>query len=155
MQAVIDFARSGPLFSGDAATLRTSALVITDFNLAHRYATEQPAQYGAPWEDWTDLREHQAGAIRRHGPLPQEVEGLGLVSSRLRMAGFENASNEVREDLRNIVKSRLVESSASVVAAKAFWEELFRIYSLGLWPCGWMGAHPQGQLVVFSPKRLR
>lgn len=34
-----------------------------------------------------------------------------------------------------------------------FWEQIFQIYNVGCWPCGWEGAFPPlGKFVVFTEK---
>lgn len=163
-EAVLEFARTGRLFFPDPLRDPTDALIIADFARAHELATSQP-EFDSPWVDWTDLREHQAGAncwppsgasATEQAWFKSESSRLAsalgdVVYERLRLVGLEKAGNEVSADLWLIAKSRL-KSHLSRDAGSPFWERVFSIYAAGYWPCGWVdGVHPSGRFAAFRP----
>ncbi|PFI73957.1 hypothetical protein COK13_29330 [Bacillus cereus] len=34
-----------------------------------------------------------------------------------------------------------------------FYERIFEVYKLGVWPCGWEGEYPEGRIIVYSPDK--
>ncbi len=158
---VVNFAVNGPLLAGATAP-PFDIREVHDFEEAFRWATQQPPD--SPSEvDWTDLRELQASQIlaqkyskardeqvafnQRSASLAELIQRT--VAPRLRERGFHRAANEVAVDLWKIATSRLVQGRQN-----QFWEDVFALYKLGLWPCGWDGErYPTGKFAAFCPPK--
>lgn len=156
---VVDFAINGPLLTGGAIP-PIEIRRVHNFEEAFRWATQQPPESPSP-VDWTDLRELQASQIlaqkyrkpwdeqvafnKRSAALAELIEQT--ITPRLRDRGFRRAANEVAVDLWKIASSRFVQGRQN-----QFWEDLFMLYKLGLWPCGWDGeSYPTGRFAAFFP----
>lgn len=158
---VVRFAESGPLLSGG---LRAGIELLTNFEQAVSTAIAQPDS-NSPWLDWTDLREQMASElnlVKYELPEHERVQKSALLSElasslstivrrRLRDRGFERAHNEVSTDLWKIATSRALQGRQH-----QFWEELFSLYLVGLWPCGWVGKkYPHGRFIAFAASNGR
>jgi len=134
VNAVLEFAQSGPLFAG--STQSSGARLLTSFEEAYARATRQP-EPDSPWTiDWTDLREHRMATLhsleydlpreRQQGVRERAGEVRDMLSAairpRLRTLGFVRAQNEVSVDLEKIATSRLLQGTRD-----PFWEQVFAL----------------------------
>ncbi|MDO5105251.1 hypothetical protein [Capnocytophaga sp.] len=97
---------------------------------------------------WLDLREKNDldWTFPRDS---QETEWKVLqkdILEALQKAGFEAYYDEVEYDLLNCYLNIKHKQN------NPLWNQVFKAYRKGAFPCGWQGAYPKGKLVVFHPK---
>jgi hypothetical protein len=153
IKEVVDLARSGPLLV--PVCNASSVRAITDFEQAKRFCWNE--LYGGGEYNWTDLRENQMSKV--HG-LGYKLDGYREAEGKLDeyldviLNSFDERVDEkygeifddVTADLCNCLISRAVQGNAP-----GFFEDLFGVYKQGLWPCGWDGNYPDGQLIAYIP----
>jgi hypothetical protein len=150
---VVEFARSGPLLVpvGAASGVRT----ITDFDQAKRFCWSE--LYGGGEYSWTDLRERQMGKVLGLGyriPGFKEAEkdldqycNIVLNSFHDRVDDkYQDISDDATADLCNCLQSRAIQGDTP-----GFFERMFKVYTQGLWPCGWDGDYPDGRFIACVP----
>lgn len=164
---VLALAKDGPLLAPVAPLTDSSWHVVRSMAEAEDYAYSRlldGRRLGDGDDDeelhsvltltWTDLREHEAGALL--GVTYQDSSKAGL---RQRCAELEDRMfpwlsrlheaplDDIVADLGNAVMSRCVFGRDDT----RLFERVFRAYRVGGWPCGWRGRHPDGLLVVYEP----
>lgn len=74
-------------------------------------------------------------------------ELLEIIDDNVRKSSFKYSIfyNDVVADLTNCAINRAINGKSS-----SFVEELFEIYQLGAFPCGWDGDYPEGKIVAFK-----
>lgn len=156
VEEVVKFAEEGPLLRPGATVGGERVRVIHDFEEAkefayHRYLTDDEDAM-----NWTDLRERQAakavGAIYSDPAKQPLYDQAAALDDRLAAAAqrlppaYAEVCDDVVADLHNCVVSRMVFG-----AGDRLFDRVWDAYRRGGWPCGWVGAFPDGELVVFVP----
>lgn len=142
--------RSGVLF-GTASGVQEAAdyVIVTDIELAQHLAWNQ--QIEAPFESWNDLRAQASKQIHTHyfrnklktetlRAAGDEIDDLCAASISPVMMHFYD---DIEGDLTMIAMGKL----AGVIPD--LHVHMWRAYRNRLFPCGWRGDFPDGQLCVF------
>jgi hypothetical protein len=146
--------RNGSLLSGATPIAGAHLHIATTFADAEQFA------YHRLTDDeltWADLRAHEVSlllgstyAMPDGNELRAHVRSLGQALADLVIPALPEAyarvADDVIGDLQNVVLARRVPG-----AGTGLFGRLWDVYRAGAWPCGWIGAHPDGQLVVFRP----
>lgn len=152
---VIQFAESGGLLRPSAPITGDRLHLVEDFAEACEYAYHRYLTDAEDALNWTDLREHQVsethaatagdlGELRDQG-YERYDQLWELVHPRIPEL-YESIVDDVVADLSNCAYSRAVFG-----AGDRLFDRIWDAYRQGGWPCGWIGAYPEGELVVFRP----
>ncbi|QGJ70192.1 Hypothetical protein PBC10988_18860 [Planctomycetales bacterium 10988] len=159
VEEVYSFANSGPLLTPlsieeQSEINRDQFAMVKYLEEAEWHAWEDT--FGSEEETWTDLRElnmaevlekafeeEQFTQIKDHlvNHLPQLTR---MVQSRLGDEYFD-LLDDIVGDLHNAAFNRAIQGP------QGFFEDLFKVYQQGAWPCGWEGNYPEGKLMVHFP----
>lgn len=134
------------LLSGLQQTTEENWVLITDIDEAMKYASSQ--NLAQPLQDWLDMREKQAARIPYIKGLYiqwEQTTGNKLYEYMQALKIDDLLCNDFDGDLYNICSADLS------LPNDAFFTMLKTAYSKGVWPCGWKGEYPAGQLLVFNP----
>lgn len=105
-------------------------------------------------KEWYDLREHQTRpfyAKRLPDDKQRKLDEISghyaeTITRRFRRQ-YPWLLDDMHYDLVSVVEARVTGEPS------AFFEELFRVYRSGGFPCGWHGEYPAGKLIVLLPNR--
>jgi len=142
--------RSGALFD-TAAGMRESAdyVIVADVERAQHLAWHQ--QIDAPFESWNDLRTAASKQIHTHyfrNKLTMETLGavgreIGALCAGHLSSVMMHFYDDIEGDLTMIAMGKL----AGVVPD--LHAHMWQAYRHRVFPCGWRGEFPDGQLCVF------
>ncbi|HET9954527.1 MAG TPA: hypothetical protein VFQ61_08480 [Polyangiaceae bacterium] len=116
------------------------------------------ATYGEDEFTWTDLRQLERSNIEEaiyerpdesalREALAKDEAILLQRLQQLQQVQKLDILDDVYADLRNCLAQRAVFGTG-----EGFFEELFRVYASGGWPCGWEGPYPDsGKLIAYYP----
>jgi hypothetical protein len=163
MQALFDevvrFAEEGSLLRPSGPLVGDRVLVIDDFAQACDYAYRRYITDAANAWNWTDLRAHQViekpadlsdaelSAVQAEADTLEE-RLFALVSARL-PPRYASLVDDIAADLENCAYIRAAFGAA---VGDRLFDRMWDAYRHGGWPCGWVGAYPEGKLVVFWPR---
>lgn len=126
--------------------------IINDIKKAEHLAYDEI--FGEDEYNWKDIRELEMSAVwgiyytMSENEKPKGLEELlEVISDNVRKSSFEYSIfyNDVVADLTNCAINRAINGKNS-----SFFEELFEIYQLGAFPCGWSGDYPEGKIIAFK-----
>lgn len=141
MRPIIDLI-DNHLFSFDPIA-NTDWEVLTDREKAEIYLYNDDVE-----EVWLDLREKND--LDWDFPHESQEPAWKLLQEDilqvLQKAGFEAYYDEVEYDLLNCYLNIKHKQN------NPLWNQVFKAYKKGAFPCGWKGEYPKGKLVVFHPK---
>ncbi|MGW9531204.1 hypothetical protein ACWHAM_26570 [Paenibacillus terrae] len=128
-------------------------VTINQYEEAKRLAITEV--FGEDEYTWSDIRQLEMGKVK--GKLykldsSQKPNGLdeltGLIADGLRSQITDSYSDffeSVAVDLRNCAINRAINGEV-----ENFYEQVFRIYKAGGFPCGWDGDYPdEGRLIAY------
>lgn len=148
---VIQLAQDRLIFAKytDAASTWTRIYDLQDAEQLAWHATFGDNEY-----TWSDIREREIAEANSRGYyLPKQVQDAleanlttltRLIQPQLDEKYIE-LFDDIVGDLYNCALNRAVHG------ASGFYEEVFRAYRSGGWPCGWDGNYPDGRLAVYYP----
>jgi len=156
VQDVIRLVESGTLLKPSQALAIENVALIGSFEEARKRA--HFIDFETDNLGWTDIREREMASV--HG-ASYKIEGFQEVLDRiweihdlffalLKKQLDKEAYlvvNDILADLYNCAVSRSVCGTR-----REFFENMFRLYRLGGWPCGWEGKYPQGRMCVYFPE---
>lgn len=154
-QEIVAFFGSGSQILEAKPNSEAGFVVIRDLSQAKKNAWEEV--YGDDELTWADIRSKRMSAIWRevyknenHRKMSEELErNIGEVDVAIRKnlgAAFRDLLDDVCADFRGCLYCR-----AFAVTGEMFFEDIFRAYRSGGWPCGWSGPYPGGSVLVFMP----
>ncbi|WP_339732757.1 hypothetical protein [uncultured Gimesia sp.] len=176
VQEVIAFVQSGKLLSVpfDQQFAETSGYKIKlihtfdEINLYRKSMNDCGVDY-KPYircVDWDDLLRDDVNKLMEYGDWPgiyikiKELElALNTVFEQLRKQLFILVNDQLKGILSKEEADLIVDGMYMVCKSRTlfnkesgfFHESIFPIYQAGGYPCGWSGAFPRGQMVVFVP----
>ncbi|EPC8418189.1 hypothetical protein EXW45_17160 [Bacillus wiedmannii] len=127
-------------------------VIINDIKKAEHLAYDE--LFGEDEYNWKDIRELEMSAVWGiYYAMPENEKPKGLeelleiIADNVRRSSFKYSIfyNDVVADLTNCAINRAINGKSS-----SFFEELFEIYQLGAFPCGWNGDYPEGKIVAFK-----
>ncbi|MED3398583.1 hypothetical protein [Bacillus wiedmannii] len=127
-------------------------VIINDIKKAEHLAYDE--LFGEDEYNWKDIRELEMSEVWGiYYAMPENEKPKGLeelleiIADNVRKSSFKYSIfyNDVVADLTNCVINRAINGKSS-----SFFEELFEIYQLGAFPCGWNGDYPEGKIVAFK-----
>jgi len=142
--------RSGTLFDTASAGQGAAAYVIVaDLDTAQRLAWDQ--QIDAPFESWNDLRTEASKQIHTHysrnkltmATLDAVGREIGAICASHLSSVMMHFYDDIEGDLTMIAMGKL----AGVVPD--LHVHMWQAYRQCVYPCGWRGEFPDGQLCVF------
>lgn len=160
VQEVIDFLKAGRLLRDPHPP--TSTTITTIRSLAEREPYRQspadtPDEMAWNWSDikqaagtdstvieaevWSQLGDEMCNALGRKWD-----EMYDVVKQQLEGTLEEHDIQEILGDHEWIAMYR-----AAFGPTNAFFEQMFTMYRLGGYPCGWDGPYPLGRMVVYFP----
>lgn len=104
--------------------------------------------------NWKDIRELEMSEVwETYYAMSEKEKPKGLEELLEVIAGNVSKSsckysmfyNDVVADLTNCAINRAVNGKNNT-----FFEDLFEIYQLGAFPCGWNGAYPEGKIIAYT-----
>ena len=154
--AVLDFITSREFFRGVKKS-NGYVNVLTDFKIAAEYAYYKV--YGSIEYTWTDIRSYESSKIwskiydhQDSIDVQNKLSSLlGEISEKVQKKltpPYNELLDDVTDDLSMCIKSRAIQGISN-----KFYENIFKAYKSGGWPCGWKGDWPDGELVIFYPPR--
>ncbi|KAB7673112.1 hypothetical protein [Bacillus sp. B1-b2] len=126
--------------------------IINDIKKAEHLAYDEI--FGEDEYNWKDIRELEMSEVwgiyytMSENEKPKGLEELlEVIADNVRKSSFEYSIfyNDVVADLTNCAINRAINGKNS-----SFFEELFEIYQLGAFPCGWSGDYPEGKIIAFK-----
>jgi hypothetical protein len=148
----------GEILSAPAPVSEPAALVVRDLDEAKRYAWSRPIA-GDESSTWNDLREDEVAPFHampydhpEAKPAYDATDGLlphlvTLLRAKL-PASYSDLLDDVAADLQHCAMNRALQG----LVPDSFWERVWRLYAVGVWPCGWEGEYPAGRVVIFQPR---
>ena len=127
-------------------------VIINDIKKAEHLAYDEI--FGEDEYNWKDIRELEMSEVCGiYYAMPENEKPKGLeelleiIDDNVRKSSFKYSIfyNDVVADLTNCAINRAINGKSS-----SFVEELFEIYQLGAFPCGWDGDYPEGKIVAFK-----
>ncbi|MGH1038809.1 hypothetical protein [Bacillus wiedmannii] len=127
-------------------------VIINDIKKAEHLAYDEI--FGENEYNWKDIRELEMSEVWGiYYAMPENEKPKGLeelleiIADNVRKSSFKYSIfyNDVVADLTNCAINRAINGKSS-----SFFEELFEIYQLGAFPCGWNGDYPEGKIVAFK-----
>ncbi|MDA2729846.1 hypothetical protein PDR34_08560 [Bacillus cereus] len=127
-------------------------VIINDIKKAEHLAYDET--FGEDEYNWKDIRELEMSEVwgiyyaMSENEKPKGLEELlEIIADNVRKSSFKYSIfyNDVVADLTNCAINRAINGKSS-----SFFEELFEIYQLGAFPCGWNGDYPEGKIVAFK-----
>ncbi|WP_282035210.1 hypothetical protein [Metabacillus indicus] len=127
-------------------------VVINDIKKAEHLAYDEV--FGEDEYNWKDIRELEMSEVwgtyyaMSENEKPKGLEELlEVIADNVRKSSFKYSMfyNDVVADLTNCAINRAINGKSS-----SFFEELFKIYQLGAFPCGWNGDYPEGKIIAFK-----
>ncbi|WP_019637144.1 hypothetical protein [Paenibacillus fonticola] len=153
VEEVINYIQSNQLFQGNKQ-LDDEFTIIDDFEQAQEIAWTQDLdivdtlwEYVKSSEDSEiigKVYEKELRSVERE--LKELFDSTESYSEGFFPSGYLDIIEEVQGDLFMCAINRLVNGKTN-----NFYEELFRIYQSGGWPCGWEGKYPEGRIITFIP----
>ncbi|WP_166000875.1 hypothetical protein [Bacillus sp. Cs-700] len=124
--------------------------VIHDLKKAEYLAYEEV--YGEDEYNWKDIRELEMSKVWEKYYTYQESERpsgleqiLPIISQNVREQEMnKHFFHDVVADLHNCAVNRAINGKAS-----SFMNDLFEVYQIGAFPCGWEGHYPEGKIVAY------
>ncbi|KEZ53660.1 hypothetical protein [Metabacillus indicus] len=122
---------------------------IDDIKKAEHLAYDEV--FGEDEYNWKDIRELEMSEVwgiyyvMPENEKPKEL--VEVIADNVRKSSFKYNMfyNDVVADLTNCAINRAINGKRS-----SFFEELFEIYQLGAFPCGWNGDYPEGKIIAFK-----
>ncbi|TKI67406.1 hypothetical protein FC756_13345 [Lysinibacillus mangiferihumi] len=127
-------------------------VIINDIKKAEHLAYDEV--FGEDEYNWKDIRELEISEvwgiyyeISENGKTEGLEELLEIIADNVRKSSFKYSIfyDDVVADLTNCAINRAINGKSS-----SFFEELFEIYQLGAFPCGWNGDYPEGEIIAFK-----
>ena len=157
VEEIIGFVENGSILNGNKTLTNSEWEIISNFEHAKDNAWNKVI--GKEEWLWTDIREREMSKVKGHA---YKIEGfssykdnlLGLLNiftlylKRQIPTEFQDILDDAIGDLYNSAYNRCVFGRTN-----NFFENIYEIYKLGCWPCGWIGGYPNGQLCIFNPVR--
>lgn len=116
--------------------------VINDFSIAEKYAYQQ---YDIETV-WLDLREKKSLILEFSTDDDDEFWDniYSHIEEKILSVNLDvGLVNDIEADLYNCYLNFKYNVNCP------FWNSIWDCYSSGLWPCGWLGKYPDGNLVAF------
>ena len=161
VQEVADFGCSDKVLNNPTPFDDGTVIIERDFETAlHRARTQgqdEDEEMDEDWLSWGDIREHELSELYILAPEAshdKEINNaLHQLTETMRQCLEENLPQEYIRTLNGIDGDMYscARSRALMGDQNPFFEKLFNLYKAGVWPCGWEGNYPEGQLVVFVP----
>lgn len=144
---------SSSMQSINNTNLPENVMIINQYEEAIRLAYDEV--YGEDEYTWADIRQLEMGKVRgklyKLDPLqkPGNLDELTpVISNGLRQTIPEDYSDffeNITVDLRNCAINRAINGDG-----ENFYEQIFKIYKSGGFPCGWDGEYPEeGKIIAF------
>ncbi|BCB04106.1 hypothetical protein [Bacillus sp. KH172YL63] len=132
--------------------ISNETVIINDIKKAEHLAYDEI--FGEDEYNWKDIRELEMSEVwgiyyaMSESEKPKGLEGLlGIIADNVRKSSFKYSIfyDDVVADLTNCAINRAINGKNS-----SFFEELFDVYKLGAFPCGWKGDYPEGEIIAFK-----
>ena len=120
--------------------------IVHDFSIAKKYAYQQ---YDIETV-WLDLREKKSLILKLSTDSDDEFWDsiYPYIEEKISSINLDiDLVNDIEADLYNCY----LNSKYNVNSP--FWNSIWDCYASGLWPCGWHGKYPEGNLVAFSQSK--
>jgi hypothetical protein len=156
---IFDVIEAGGILRPSQPLSIPGARVLTDLKAAGDFAWRQ---FEEGTTNWTDLRTRESAALKKL--LRARADLAPLVQRRYELVfewifdqlqprldpALAELLEDVAGDLDNCVCARLLNGAGE----SGFFEQLWNVYRQGGWPCGWEGAYPGGNLVLYQPTAI-
>ena len=157
VEEVVAFLEHGGILRPTARVVLPGAHITDDLDEAKTYAWQRQIA-GDESPTWTDLREDQAGpfhAVPYEHPERRpayeatraQIEPFFKLLRQNLPDSYVDLIDDLAGDLMNCATNRALHG----LVEDSFWEQVWRVYRQGAWPCGWEGDHPDGRLVIYQP----
>lgn len=150
VEEVIRFSKN---FQGELNNnISNKIIIINDIKKAEYLAYDEI--FGEDEYNWKDIRELEMSEVWEiYYAMSEKEKPKGLEELLEVIAGNVSKNsckysifyNDVVADLTNCAINRAINGKNNT-----FFEDLFEIYQLGAFPCGWNGAYPEGKIIAYK-----
>lgn len=150
---VLDFVNSGTLLKVPGRACPSDE-VINNLEVAKKFAWDE--FYGSDEFTWADLRSDKMSEIwsviyddeSKYASVDSKLSGVLSEMDQEILSQLDQQHKELLDDIVSDLKGCLY-SRAVLGVSNKFFEDVFKIYKSGGWPCGWKGDWPNGQVISY------